>query len=354
MQSSKESVKVEKCADSTTEDDDMSTEESSSKSGELKRPDLKGSFRCSICSKVFCHSSSLSRHRMQSHFKTYKCTICRKDISNSETLRSHMFNSHHVSRMYMCRCCNWAFPEKALLHIHLQSASDATRGSVINRTYHPCVSDPYSVVFNSQPVATSPMMVGSFQEAPATPPWLASLPKPIPTTIPLFACDTKCGSENERTSSESPECSTSSIKSEQSAFHQLKADSPIISPVQTVSPSSNSEISAISPKNECYDCQIYKTKLSISENKCKYLESRSNILQNEAIDSQTHVTSLEHTIHRQRLECQLLREHNELFQRKLLECQSLAVRFLQAGKIENPSDITAVLNHIVNATIITS
>ncbi|KHJ88594.1 zinc finger, C2H2 type [Oesophagostomum dentatum] len=48
---------------------------------ELKRPDLKGSFRCSICAKVFCHSSSLSRHRMQAHFKSYKCTLCRKDIT---------------------------------------------------------------------------------------------------------------------------------------------------------------------------------------------------------------------------------------------------------------------------------
>ncbi|VDO31593.1 unnamed protein product [Haemonchus placei] len=49
---------------------------------ELKRPDLKGSFRCSICAKVFCHSSSLSRHRMQAHFKSYKCTLCRKDITS--------------------------------------------------------------------------------------------------------------------------------------------------------------------------------------------------------------------------------------------------------------------------------
>ncbi|KAK6744859.1 hypothetical protein RB195_011525 [Necator americanus] len=54
---------------------------------ELKRPDLKGSFRCSICAKVFCHSSSLSRHRMQAHFKSYKCTLCRKDIT-SKFIRS--------------------------------------------------------------------------------------------------------------------------------------------------------------------------------------------------------------------------------------------------------------------------
>ncbi|VDL80851.1 unnamed protein product [Nippostrongylus brasiliensis] len=44
------------------------------------------SFRCSICAKVFCHSSSLSRHRMQAHFKSYKCTLCRKDITSELTL----------------------------------------------------------------------------------------------------------------------------------------------------------------------------------------------------------------------------------------------------------------------------
>ncbi|VDN06017.1 unnamed protein product [Thelazia callipaeda] len=48
----------------------------------LKRPDLKGTFRCSICQKIFCHSSSLSRHRMQAHFKSYTCTLCRKEITS--------------------------------------------------------------------------------------------------------------------------------------------------------------------------------------------------------------------------------------------------------------------------------
>uniref|UniRef100_A0A0R3S5I0 C2H2-type domain-containing protein n=1 Tax=Elaeophora elaphi TaxID=1147741 RepID=A0A0R3S5I0_9BILA len=47
----------------------------------LKRPDLKGTFRCSICQKIFCHSSSLSRHRMQAHFKSYTCTLCRQEIT---------------------------------------------------------------------------------------------------------------------------------------------------------------------------------------------------------------------------------------------------------------------------------
>uniref|UniRef100_A0A914VF50 C2H2-type domain-containing protein n=2 Tax=Plectus sambesii TaxID=2011161 RepID=A0A914VF50_9BILA len=88
---------------------------------ELKRPDLKGQFPCSVCGKIFCHSSSLSRHRMQAHFKSYTCTQCNQEISSNETLRSHMFRAHGISRMFMCRCCNWAFPDKTSLHIHMQS-----------------------------------------------------------------------------------------------------------------------------------------------------------------------------------------------------------------------------------------
>uniref|UniRef100_A0A914GSR7 C2H2-type domain-containing protein n=1 Tax=Globodera rostochiensis TaxID=31243 RepID=A0A914GSR7_GLORO len=46
-------------------------------SSPLKRPDLKGTFRCSYCLKQFCHSSSLSRHRMQAHFRRFRCAQCR-------------------------------------------------------------------------------------------------------------------------------------------------------------------------------------------------------------------------------------------------------------------------------------
>uniref|UniRef100_A0A0N5C4B9 C2H2-type domain-containing protein n=1 Tax=Strongyloides papillosus TaxID=174720 RepID=A0A0N5C4B9_STREA len=98
---------------------------------ELKRPDLKGQFPCSVCGKVFCHSSSLSRHRMQAHFKSYTCSQCNQEISSSETLRSHMFRIHQISRMFMCRCCNWAFADKTSLHIHMQSMNkDGNPGDV--------------------------------------------------------------------------------------------------------------------------------------------------------------------------------------------------------------------------------
>uniref|UniRef100_A0A915DQ12 C2H2-type domain-containing protein n=1 Tax=Ditylenchus dipsaci TaxID=166011 RepID=A0A915DQ12_9BILA len=64
-------------------------------SGSLKRPDLKGNFRCSICQKIFCHSSSLSRHRMQAHFKCYTCTICRKQINKTIESTWQKFKRHH-------------------------------------------------------------------------------------------------------------------------------------------------------------------------------------------------------------------------------------------------------------------
>lgn len=38
-----------------------------------------------------------------------------------------MFKMHQISRMFMCRCCNWAFPDKTSLHIHMQSMSRSGR-----------------------------------------------------------------------------------------------------------------------------------------------------------------------------------------------------------------------------------
>lgn len=32
-----------------------------------------------------------------------------------------MYRVHNITRMFMCRCCNWAFPDKTSLHIHMQS-----------------------------------------------------------------------------------------------------------------------------------------------------------------------------------------------------------------------------------------
>ncbi|CAJ0566656.1 unnamed protein product, partial [Mesorhabditis spiculigera] len=141
---------------------------------ELKRPDLKGNFPCSVCGKVFCHSSSLSRHRMQAHFKSYVCTQCNTEISTNETLRSHMFRVHSISRMFMCRCCNWAFPDKTSLHTHTQSMlRNNLPGDVPVLARSNTEGDPIDCsILNSG----SPLSFGSLPRAPAL---------PVPKLFPL-------------------------------------------------------------------------------------------------------------------------------------------------------------------------
>uniref|UniRef100_A0A0N4Z3X5 C2H2-type domain-containing protein n=1 Tax=Parastrongyloides trichosuri TaxID=131310 RepID=A0A0N4Z3X5_PARTI len=144
---------------------------------ELKRPDLKGQFPCSVCGKVFCHSSSLSRHRMQAHFKSYTCSQCNQEISSSETLRSHMFRIHQISRMFMCRCCNWAFADKTSLHIHMQS---------MNKDGNP--GDVYVLARSSTEAGTFRNEMSSDGESRTS---NASSPLPIGTQSPAEASEAK-------------------------------------------------------------------------------------------------------------------------------------------------------------------
>ncbi|KAL3119131.1 hypothetical protein niasHT_003914 [Heterodera trifolii] len=105
----------------------------------LKRPDLKGTFRCSHCLKQFCHSSSLSRHRMQMHFRRFRCTQCQVKFGNTDALRAHMSSEHSLGRVFLCRCCNWAFRDKNSLHEHLkerrtkeQKAAERSEGNGVS------------------------------------------------------------------------------------------------------------------------------------------------------------------------------------------------------------------------------
>ncbi len=52
------------------------------------------------------------------------------EVSGNETLRAHMYKQHQISRMFMCRCCNWAFPDKTSLHIHMQAMASGNPGNV--------------------------------------------------------------------------------------------------------------------------------------------------------------------------------------------------------------------------------
>ncbi|KRX23641.1 putative zinc finger protein C06E1.8 [Trichinella nelsoni] len=106
---------------------------------ELRRPDLKGTFRCSLCNKIFCHSSSLSRHRMQAHFKSYTCTLCNKEITN-----------------------------KTSLHIHMQAMATGSPGNVSiiakSCTSPPMASTPIGVLNTSAPSGIFPPVVPSRDE----------------------------------------------------------------------------------------------------------------------------------------------------------------------------------------------
>uniref|UniRef100_A0A1I7XW53 HTH psq-type domain-containing protein n=1 Tax=Steinernema glaseri TaxID=37863 RepID=A0A1I7XW53_9BILA len=48
----------------------------------------------------------------------------------NETLRAHMYKQHQISRIFMCRCCNWAFPDKTSLHMHMQAKEEGKNISV--------------------------------------------------------------------------------------------------------------------------------------------------------------------------------------------------------------------------------
>uniref|UniRef100_A0A915IKE3 C2H2-type domain-containing protein n=1 Tax=Romanomermis culicivorax TaxID=13658 RepID=A0A915IKE3_ROMCU len=60
----------------------------------------------------------------------YDKIFSRKFVEGNETLRAHMYKKHQISRMFMCRCCNWAFPDKTSLHIHMQAMANGNPGNV--------------------------------------------------------------------------------------------------------------------------------------------------------------------------------------------------------------------------------
>ncbi|CAJ0577343.1 unnamed protein product, partial [Mesorhabditis spiculigera] len=90
---------------------------------ELKRPDLKGEFTCGACRKSFCHISSLNRHRVNFHSSNRHCRLCDAPIPVDEHLRSHMSQRHQIEQVFTCSCCNWAFPDKKQLNMHIYSMS---------------------------------------------------------------------------------------------------------------------------------------------------------------------------------------------------------------------------------------
>ncbi|KAK6050640.1 CENP-B DNA-binding domain protein [Cooperia oncophora] len=343
------------------------------------------------------------------------------DSTGNETLRAHMYKQHQISRMFMCRCCNWAFPDKTSLHMHIQAREEGKSITVpvigkglapdgVDSPYpnlHPINNNTLPQIQNPGVLTPNPGL--SFFSAPPPPltstaedmsrlrdrlvlnslmtqpgfglaaAWLNNLPKPIPTTKPLVDLmkkesreedECEVNVENDTAHAEDDKLNVSSSESDEgkslvikrtespcengsstssdglspahtssahspvnlfkkgdtpSAFHHLNVDSRFVISPSHVSPSETH--SSASP-NGCYDCAVYKTKLTMADNKCRYLESRGNTLQTEAVRAQAQISSAEAALRALEAETRALREQTEMLHRRLLDCQATVTSFL--------------------------
>uniref|UniRef100_A0A8R1HUC5 C2H2-type domain-containing protein n=1 Tax=Caenorhabditis japonica TaxID=281687 RepID=A0A8R1HUC5_CAEJA len=88
--------------------------------GELKRPDLQGSFSCGSCGEMFKHASSLNRHRLLRHSDEITCLKCNSSLEANENIRSHLWVKHQI-KAFTCSCCNWSFESKKDIAAHNKS-----------------------------------------------------------------------------------------------------------------------------------------------------------------------------------------------------------------------------------------
>ncbi|KAI6171404.1 hypothetical protein M3Y97_01040800 [Aphelenchoides bicaudatus] len=123
---------------------------------------------------------------MQAHFKSYTCTLCSKEITSNETLRAHMLKQHQISRMFMCRCCNWAFPDKTSLHMHMQlqgkpDQREAANVPVIGKSNQPDTSvTPNALNNNNKPSNDPPLLLPNALFSTGQQPQLNGLFPPMP------------------------------------------------------------------------------------------------------------------------------------------------------------------------------
>ncbi|KAM3723048.1 Zinc finger protein [Dirofilaria immitis] len=123
-----------------------------------------------------------------------------------------------------------------------------------------------------------------------------------------------------------------------------------ISPSETHSSTSNGTSPPIS--RECYECAIYRGKLAMAENRCRYLEGKTATLQSDAIRFSTRVTASENSARQYEQEGRFLREQNEILQRKILECQEKTLAFMQADQATNAQAVALYLNDILKTTFL--
>ncbi|GMT19048.1 hypothetical protein PFISCL1PPCAC_10345 [Pristionchus fissidentatus] len=116
-------------------------------------------FAASRKRKLKCRSTESIDNRSNQSIIHAPIPIRPSDSSTgNETLRAHMYKEHEVSRMFMCRCCNWAFPDKTSLHVHIQSKEEGKRSlhSLPLSTGLPSAFVPLQSSINSSPLSVLP------------------------------------------------------------------------------------------------------------------------------------------------------------------------------------------------------
>uniref|UniRef100_A0A0K0F082 C2H2-type domain-containing protein n=1 Tax=Strongyloides venezuelensis TaxID=75913 RepID=A0A0K0F082_STRVS len=410
-------------------------------------------------------------------------------ILNNETLRAHMYKQHQISRMFMCKCCNWAFPDKTSLHMHQQAKEEGKNVNVpvIGKGNTPSLSTTTSLLGlstnNSQTLPnTNPFnslnnlanltttlnlqntlsldnnngnnllphlqllqnneFINKFKDglllnnmlphigiqnwfaaamsaaATSTQPSNqnnfniltqdGTLNQPLDLEKALQGLEDNINNNNSNNNSiikdnlimednnliknegnhvdlhlHHHSASSSSAKSSPSPIsieaggtgsyykheehNTTSNDTPLNITADNsdhgrqnvhsgVSPSETN--SSISPStdngsnNNCYDCSLYKSKLAVAENRCRYLEESMNTLQNESLRYNTRASITESTCRQLEIDSRVIREQNEILRRKLTECQDKILSFMQTIDFQNPVSITNLLNDVIKATII--
>ncbi|KRX93580.1 putative zinc finger protein C06E1.8 [Trichinella pseudospiralis] len=86
----------------------------------------------------------------------------------------------------------------------------------------------------------------------------------------------------------------------------------------------------LSVSGSCFDCQLSKGKVAQAENRCRFLESKTTSQESKISRLETRISTLEANNRRFDAETHLLRDHCEKLERRILECQDRALRYLQS------------------------
>ena len=87
-------------------------------------PNVKTSFPCELCDKVYSRKNFLRNHIMFCHenIRKYQCTTCEKFFASNRGLKKHVESLHGITTDYKCKFCSkilkskWALKNHELIH----------------------------------------------------------------------------------------------------------------------------------------------------------------------------------------------------------------------------------------------